>query len=190
MQQARPPLGTIWITGLPASGKTTLSGELARALRRRGYDCVLLDGEAVRQRTGNRYGHSLEDRFAVLREIVAIAVEERNNGRVPIVATISHKREMREFARQELGRMLEVFLDCEPSVCAARDHKGHYRRAYAGEYSCFVGVTEPYERWSKADVVIDTDQCDATAANGLLLAASLQFLGGAPSRARSSEHGG
>ena len=169
--------GTVWITGLPASGKTTLSEALRGALRKRGYPCIVLDGEALRERLSRRHGHSLEDRFAVLREIVAVAIEERHHGLIPIVATISHKREMRDFARQALGRMLEVHLDCAAAVCASRDFKDHYRRAYAGEYACFVGVTEPYETWNKADVVIDTARLRVNEATRILLAASLDFLG-------------
>jgi adenylylsulfate kinase len=179
MAKAQSVPGTVWITGLPASGKTTLSGALQCELRERGYSCAVLDGEVLRQRL-SRHGHSLEERFAVLREIVAAALAESHRGVIPIVATISHKREMRTFARQALGRMLEVHLDCAAPVCAARDEKGHYRRAYAGEYACFVGVTEPYETWDQADVVIDTAQCSVTEAARILLAASLDFLGAPP----------
>ena len=170
--------GTIWITGLPASGKTTLSERLAAGLEALGYPCSILDGEAIRRRIGNSYGHSLEDRFAVLRKIVSLAIEDRDKDLTPIVATISHKREMRAFARQALGRMLEVYLDCSASVCAARDFKNHYRRAYAGEYECFVGVTEPYESWDKADLVIDTAGASVAAATGTLLRTALGFLNG------------
>lgn len=171
------PPGTIWITGLPASGKTTLGEALAGALRARGYACVVVDGEEVRRRLGSRHGHSLVDRFAALRDIVAVAAEEKRKGTILIVATISHKREMRAFARQALGRMLEVYLECPAAVCAARDYKDHYRRAYAGEYACFVGVTEPYETWEKADVVIDTARFEVAEASNMLLAAALGFLG-------------
>jgi adenylylsulfate kinase len=180
MPHSATPPGTIWLTGLAASGKTTLSELLTHELRERGHNCVVLDGEVVRQRTGNRYGHSIEDRFAVLHDIVAIARQELEKGVVPVVATISHKCEMRSFARQHLGRMLEVYLDCAPSVCASRDYKGHYRRAYAGEYACFVGVTEPYETWEKADLVIDTGRSSVREASSILLAAALEFLGKPP----------
>ena len=186
MMREPPSLpGTVWITGLPASGKTTLSEALHRGLQSHGHRCAVLDGEALRERLSRRYGYSLEDRFAVLREIVAVAVAERHRGVTPIVATISHKREMRAFARQALGRMMEVYLDCAAPVCASRDEKGHYRRAYAGEYACFVGVTEPYETWNEADIVIDTANSGVDRATQMLLAASLDFLGGAPVPARS-----
>ena len=167
---------TIWITGLSASGKTNLSKALASAFRQHGYPCTLLDGEELRRRMGNRYGHSVEERFAVVRDIVAVALEERSKGAIPIVATISHKREMRSFAKRALGRVLEVYLDCPASICAARDYKGHYRRAYAGEYDCFIGVTEPYEVWDKAEIVIDTARLSIAEAAEALLAAALDFL--------------
>jgi adenylylsulfate kinase len=170
--------GTVWITGLAAAGKTTLSEGLGAALRDLGLPCVVLDGETLRMRMRSSYGHSLEDRFAVLREIVAFALEERDKGLIPIVATISHKREMRAFARQSLGRMLEVYLDCSAAVCAARDRKGHYRRAHAGEYDCFVGVTEPYEVWEQADLVIDTAGCSEAEASAALRRAAVAFLFG------------
>ena len=174
--RSQPVPSTVWITGLPASGKTTLSGALRCELEDRGYACTVLDGDVLRERLSRRYGHSLEDRFAVLREIVSAAMEVRDQGMIPIVATISHKREMRAYAREALGRMLEVYLDCAAPVCAARDHKGHYRRAYAGEYACFVGVTEPYETWKKAEIVIDTARSCIATATHTLLAASLAFL--------------
>jgi len=182
---SQPVPSTVWITGLPASGKTTLSGALRCGLEERGYACTVLDGDLLRERLSRRYGHSIEDRFAVLREIVAAALDVRDQGMIPIVATISHKREMREYARQALGRVLEVYLDCAAPVCAARDHKGHYQRAYAGEYACFVGVTEPYETWKKAEIVIDTARSCIAQASHTLLAASLAFLspGGDPQQA-------
>lgn len=169
-------LGTIWITGLAASGKTTLSTKLGDALLAAGHPCTVLDGETLRERMGRTYGHSLQDRFAVLKRIVKLAIEERDKGFIPVVATISHKQEMRAFARQSLGRMLEVYLDCGALVCAGRDHKGHYQRAYAGEYDCFVGVTEPYEVWDKADLVIDTATYGEAEASEILRRAAIAFL--------------
>lgn len=170
--------GTIWITGLSAAGKSTLGSALGKALLAEGHPCSLLDGEVLRRRMTRAYGHSLDERFAVLREIVGFAAEVRQQGRIPIVATISHKREMRAFAREALSPMLEVYLDCAASVCAARDRKGHYRLAMAGQYECFVGVTEPYETWDRADVVIDTARMDKAEAGEILRRAALAFLRG------------
>ena len=172
--------GTVWITGLSASGKTSLGEALKLGLEEHGYPCILLDGEAIRQQLSRCYGHAIEERIAVLREVVAIARSARDRGLIPIVATISHKRDMRTFAREVLGRMLEVYLDCPASVCAERDGKGHYCRAYAGEYECFVGVTEPYETSSEADLVVNTARSNVGEAAQLLLTASINFLGEPP----------
>lgn len=166
----------VWITGLSASGKSTLGTALRDGLLMRGYRCCLLDGEVLRARL-DRQGHSLGERYAVLREIVAVAAAEQQRGRIPIVATISHKRDMRTYAKQALGAVLEVYLDCAASICASRDGKGHYQRAYAGDYACFVGVTEPYETWEEAGLVIDTARLNAAEATRVLLDASLDFLG-------------
>jgi adenylylsulfate kinase-like enzyme len=177
MSSGERSMGTIWLTGLSASGKSTLSVALAAALRELGFPAIVLDGEDLRARMGGRHGHTPAERMAVLKRIVDFALEERGRHRLPIVATISHKREMRTFAKARLGRTLEVFLDCPISVCAARDRKGNYARAFAGEYECFVGVTEPYETWDQADLVIDTSRVGEAEASARLLRAAREFLG-------------
>jgi bifunctional enzyme CysN/CysC len=179
MSRPEAAFGTIWITGLSASGKSTLGAALTASLCGLGYPAVLLDGEELRQRLGGRLGHTLADRAAMLARIVHIAEGESASGRLPIVATISHKRDMRAYAKARLGRILEVFLDCPASVCAARDRKGHYARALSGEYDCFVGVTEPYETWDDADLVLDTARQDPAESSARLLSAARDFLASA-----------
>jgi adenylylsulfate kinase len=175
----------VWLTGLSASGKTTLAMALARDLGNQGMDNItLLDGEAFRAQLARQYGHAPADRYAVLRALVEHAGSEQAAGRVVIVATISHRRDMRRLARERLGRFLEVYLDCPVQICASRDPKGHYRRARAGEYSCFVGVTEAYETWDLADLVLDTGRLSPEAASQALLAATLRFLGTEPDTLR------
>ncbi len=168
--------GTVWLTGLPASGKSTLALALSAALVARGHtQIVLLDGEHVRATMQPPAGHGLTDRERVLCEIVERAARALDAGQTCIVATISHKRAMRDHARERLGRMLEVFLDCPPSICAARDAKGHYARALAGDPACFVGVTEAYEAgWP--DLTIDTRRLPPRRAAERLLDAAAEFL--------------
>lgn len=182
MRRVRP--GTIWISGLSAAGKTTLAEGLAAVLRQRGVgNVVLLDGEAVRARLDRSYGHSLADRFAVLERIVAIAGGHVAAGELAIVATISHQRRMRELARTRLtsttpsapgGEFLEVCLPCPVGICRNRDVKGVYRDV-AGEY--VAGVTDPYEVSPPPAVVIDTAASTAEASLGILVAATLAFVG-------------
>lgn len=175
MRLATP--GTIWISGLSASGKTTLSSGLTEALQGAGVsNIVLLDGELFRARLNRRYGHSLEERFAVAERLAEETKQECLAGNAVVVATISHRQAMREHAREINERFYEIYLDCPADVCAARDNKGHYRRARAGEYDCFIGVTEAYEPPTTADLVIDTATTRPQASLQQLLHAAQSFL--------------
>lgn len=173
--------GTIWITGLSASGKSSLGRALAGGLRDAAIDdFVLLDGDEFRSRLDREYGHSLNDRFAVLHLLVEAALEENTKGRAVIVAAISHKRAMRVHARRRIGRFMEVYLYCPVEVCSARDPKGLYRRALAGEFQCFPGVTEQYERSADAEIVLDTAALSVESALQRLLPEAVAFLGVVP----------
>lgn len=170
--------GVVWLTGLSASGKSTLAGMLEEALRKRGFaNLTLLDGETCRQQMFPQYGHGLEDREKVLELLVGEALRAYEIGRVVIVATVSHKRTMRQHARATLPRFMEVFLNCPPQVCASRDVKGHYTRASRGEYECFVGITEPYELSDPApELVLDTHHETPAESAARLVQAALPFL--------------
>jgi adenylylsulfate kinase-like enzyme len=182
MSATTPSPGTIWITGLSASGKTSVGRGLASRLQADAYaDLVLLDGDEFRARLQRKYGHSLQDRVAVLNQLVEAARTENVNGRAVIVTTISHKRAMREHARRRIGHFMEVYLDCPVEVCSSRDPHGFYRRAFAGEYTCFPGVTEPYERSANTELVLDTAASSIDTAVQRLLPEALAFLG-APAR--------
>lgn len=167
--------GTIWITGLSASGKSTLARALAAALQDT-RAVVLIDGDEFRARLDRAYGYTLEDRFAVLELVVEAAREENSKGRAVVAATISHKQAMRAHARHRIGRFMEVYLDCPPRVCSLRDQKGLYRRAFAGEYACFPGVTEPYEASPDVELVLDTAALPLESALRRLLPAAIRFL--------------
>lgn len=179
----------IWLTGLSGSGKSTLSTALAAGLMRQGVaDLALLDGEEIRARLPRRYGHSLAERGLVLRQIVDMARQETTAGRCAIVATISHQRWMRTYARARLQRFYEVFLDCPPEVCATRDTKGHYHRALRGEYECFIGVTHAYEPSECPELVLDTARLPVDLATERLMAVCLPFLGVHPQSCRGQDH--
>ena len=169
--------GTIWITGLSASGKSSLARALIRELQAGGTrEVVLFDGDEFRAGLDRPYGHTLADRFAVLGLLVEAVREENLRNRAAVVAAISHKRAMRVHARRRIGRLMEVYLDCPVAVCSARDRKGLYRRAIDGEYSCFPGVTEPYERSPTCELVVDTAAISVDAALRRLLPRAVEFL--------------
>ena len=150
--------GTVWITGITASGKTTLGQQLHQLVAEKiGREKVtFLDGEELRKKLKKSYGYSVKDRFAVVKEIVDVVLQLNEEGQKVIVSTISHKKNMRVYASARLPSCFEVYLDCPVSICAERDYKGHYKRAFAGEYDMFVGVTEPYEVSDRPDLILDT----------------------------------
>jgi len=168
---------TIWITGITASGKTTLGKCLYAGLREKGLKKIeFLDGDELRRRLDKKYGHSLEDRFKVLYNIVRIVQECHAAGRSTIVSTISHKKEMREYVRGQIPKFMEVFLKCAPGVCADRDYKGHFKRAMAGEYDMFIGVTHSYEPSANPELILDTQKNSIAACCTELIEKALVFL--------------
>lgn len=167
--------GTIWITGLSASGKTTLAKRLQADLLSHGFESVvLLDGEAVRERIKN-FGYSNEERNRVAFKIAELALEHNRNGEAVIVAGITHQRKTRAQIREYLGRYVEVYLKCPVEVCAARDYKGNYEKAFAGELDNFVGVTVPYEE-ANPDLTLETDIKPVDECAKILLARALEFF--------------
>jgi len=178
--------GTIWITGIPASGKTTLGKSLYEALLSRGISNVeWLDGEEVRKRLKDMYGFSTDDRTEVARYVIKLVREYNAEGKVVVVSTISHRIETRSWIRSEIDRFMEVYLKCSADVCAARDYKDNYRKAFSGEYSNFPGVTEPYEE-SSPELVLDTAGSSVAECSELLVARTLEFIGAQSPAARRS----
>jgi adenylylsulfate kinase-like enzyme len=172
--------GTIFITGISASGKSTLGKGLCNDLLNDGFRKVeLIDGEAFRERliaSGKEYGYSTEDRNAVLRETTRFAVERNNLGYVCIVCTIAHVQTTRERIREKIGNFMEVYLDCPVEICAERDRKGQYSKAFAGLSDNFVGVTEPYQRSDDVELTLDTYRQSVEACSTILLRKTLSFL--------------
>ena len=161
---------TIWISGISASGKTTLGTMLAKKLRSIGYDnAVFLDGDELRERSLSKFSHSLSDRYKQHNENVKIINEEMNKGKIVIVSTISHKKAMRDDARKKISNFFEVILKCSSDSCAKRDYKNQYTKALSGEYNCFPGITEPYEISDHPELVVDTENNDIDDAFEILL---------------------
>ena len=120
---------TLWFTGLSGAGKSTLAANLAEELQDQGYRVELLDGDEVRTNLSSGLGFSKADRDANIRRIAYVAKLLSRNGVVAITAAISPYREIRDEARREIAKFVEVFVDCPLEVCEARDVKGLYARA-------------------------------------------------------------
>ncbi len=170
--------GTIWITGLSASGKSTLGGKLFNDLKAIGVNNVkLLDGETIRKEFGDTFGYVTNERNAILEKTIQIACECNDNGSVAIVSTISHKKSTRQKARDTITNFMEVFLDCPLDVCIERDYKGHYQKALKGEYENFIGITESYETSDSPELVINTKSLTIVECQKLLLDEVVRFFG-------------
>lgn len=148
----------VWFTGLPSSGKSTLARLLEQELDRRGQRVEVLDGDEVRLRLNRGLGFSKEDRDENIRRISYVARLLSQNGAVAITAAISPYRSVRDEARKEIGRFVEIYVKCPLERCIDRDVKGLYRKALAGEISNFTGISDPYEEPLSPELVVETNQ--------------------------------
>ena len=147
----------IWFTGLPCSGKTTLSKMLERELKEKGKEVVLLDGDELRKTISKDLGFSEEDRKEHNRRVIELAKKLSKEGKVVVLALVSPIREVREKAREEIGKeFVEVYLSCPLAVCIERDVKGHYKKALRGEIKNFTGVSQKYEEPVNPEVILYT----------------------------------
>lgn len=149
---------TVWFTGLPSSGKSTLARLVEAAIRERGFPVVVLDGDEVRTWLTAGLGFSREDREENIRRIAHLAMFQNVAGVSTITAAISPYRSGREAARRVIGRFIEVYVDCPLEVCEQRDVKGLYKKARRGEVQRFTGVSDPYEPPLAAEIVVRTDR--------------------------------
>jgi adenylyl-sulfate kinase len=149
---------TIWLTGLPSAGKSTLARLVEATIRARGVPVSVLDGDEVRTWLTAGLGFSREDREENIRRIAHLAMRQNRAGVVTITAAISPYQRARDDARRLIQRFVEVYVECPLSVCEARDVKGLYRKARRGEVQRFTGVSDPYEPPSAPEVVVRTDR--------------------------------
>jgi sulfate adenylyltransferase/3'-phosphoadenosine 5'-phosphosulfate synthase len=149
----------VWFTGLSGAGKSTLAAMLAGEISRRGVHVETLDGDEVRTHLSKGLGFSKEDRDTNIRRIGYVAKLIARAGSCAITAAISPYREIRDEQRRAAqGRFCEVYCSCPIDALSARDAKGLYKKALAGEIKNFTGVDDPYEAPTNADVVVETDK--------------------------------
>ncbi len=146
----------VWFTGLPASGKTTLAATLAANLKDRFPRIELLDAQAMRQTFGHTLGFAKDDRDTNVRRIGFVAQRLSRNGVAAVVAAVSPSGDVRKEVRASIDRFVEVFCDAPLEVLERRDAKGIYARARKGELSNVIGIHEPYEPPTEAEIVCRT----------------------------------
>ncbi|MDD5019290.1 MAG: adenylyl-sulfate kinase [Candidatus Omnitrophica bacterium] len=148
---------TLWLTGLPCSGKTTLSKKLKLELDNRGFKTVHLDADDVRHALNADLGFSPEDRKENLRRIAHVAKLFNDNGNFVIASFLSPMNEYRALVKKIIGNFKLVYVKCGLQACEARDVKGMYKRARKGEITDFTGVSAPFEEPPDADIAVDTE---------------------------------
>lgn len=156
MEQPAAKGVTVWFTGLPSSGKSTIARNLERLLKRRGLKTELLDGDVVRTHLGKGLGFSKEDRDINIKRIGFVCQLLTRNGVIAVVSAISPYREVRDEVRRMIGNFVEVYVNTPAAECEKRDVKGLYKKARAGELKNFTGVDDPYEAPFHPEVICDT----------------------------------
>lgn len=152
----------IWITGLSASGKSTIAIELEHRLFQKKIKTFVLDGDNVRHGLNKDLGFSPGDRKENLRRVGEVAKLLVDAGILTIAAFISpyasDREAIRELFRSDNEEFIEVYLKCDLAVCEARDPKGLYKKARKGEIPDFTGISQPYEEPANPQILIETDR--------------------------------
>ncbi|MBN1689333.1 MAG: adenylyl-sulfate kinase [Candidatus Omnitrophica bacterium] len=149
---------TIWFTGLPSSGKSTIANILGRAFRKWGVKSEILDGDVVRTNLSKGLGFSKEDRDINIKRIGFVCHLLTRNDVVAIAAAISPYREIRDFNRRMIGNFMEVYVQTSLEECEKRDVKGLYQKARSGAIKGFTGVDDPYETPLAPEAVCETEK--------------------------------
>jgi adenylylsulfate kinase len=159
----------VWFTGLSGAGKSTLSLHVAGELKAHGRRVEVLDGDEVRLNLSKGLGFSREDRDTNIRRIGYVANLLARNGVIAISAAISPYAAVREELRTAYQNFYEVHVHAPLETCIARDPKGLYRKALAGEIGHFTGISDPYEAPTRPDLVVSTHELSIAESCGLIL---------------------
>lgn len=156
---ASEPAFAVWITGLPASGKSTLASALQRQLKARGIEAAVLESDALRRILTPQPTYDANERDHFYRAMIHIGRTLAEQGVPVIFDATANRRAWREQARCLIPRFIEVYAECPLEVCMARDPKGIYRRARCAA-GTVPGLQEPYEAPEHPDVVIHCENVD------------------------------
>jgi adenylyl-sulfate kinase len=183
----RPPANgvTVWFTGLPSAGKTTIAGLVGRRLAEQGRRVEVLDGDVVRAHLSRGLGFSKADRDENIRRIGYVAGLLTGHGVTVLVSAISPYRAVRDEVRaaiERVGGFVEIHVATDLATCRARDVKGLYAKHARGELRGLTGVDDPYEPPLTPELVLDT----ATETPQESAARVLELLGAAGETGRAA----
>ena len=147
----------VWITGLPASGKSTVASALRKELAARGVNVAVLESDELRKVLTPQPRYDVSEREFFYRALVSVGLLLTKHGVSVIFDATANRHAYRDRARQEIARFLEVFVDSPLSVCIARDPKGIYRRGRDGIATGVPGLQAEYEPPRFPDVVVRGD---------------------------------
>ena len=159
----------IWLTGLSGSGKSTLVGTLRELLKKRNIRFEMFDGDEVRKNLSPDLGFTKEDRNLHNKRVIYMCKLLERNGIVSVVSLISPYRSTRDFARNEISRFVEVWVNCPIDECIKRDPKGLYKKALSGEIKDMTGIQHPYEEPVNPEITVDTLKYDVEECAGKII---------------------
>ncbi len=154
----------IWITGLPASGKSTIVRALTPQLEAEGLRVEVLESDEVRRVLTPEATYSQAERDLFYRALALMGAKLVAQGVTVIFDATATRRDYRDFARSLIPRFIEVAVECPLEICMQRDYKGTYQRGQRGESSTVPGLQSPYEPPFRPDLTIDTTNVQASAA--------------------------
>lgn len=147
----------VWLTGLSASGKSTIAVEAENVLNSMGKVVYRLDGDNIRFGLNSDLGFTEEDRLENIRRISEVCALFQDAGIIVMASFISPLAKLRQMARaKSKGNFIEVYVKADVETCAKRDPKGLYKKALSGEIKNFTGISAPYEEPENPDIILDT----------------------------------
>jgi adenylylsulfate kinase len=166
----------IWFTGLPASGKSTLARLLQRELAGQQIKTQLLDSDELRRQLTPQPTYSPSERDWFYDTVVFLAQLLSQNGVNVLIAATAPRRHHRDAARNRLSRFVELFVDCPPEICQARDPKGLWQLAQEGEITSLPGAGAPYEAPQAPEIHVKNHEMTAEEAVSYILRLLPSFL--------------
>ena len=158
VQKIAPSFMTLWLTGRPCSGKSTIAWRLREEMNLRGIHTAYLDGDDVRGKLSADLGFSDKDRHENLRRVAHVAQLFNENASFVIAGFVSPTEDMRDLVRGIVKNFKLCYVRCSLETAEKRDVKGMYKKARAGLIKDFTGIGSPFEEPKNAEIVVDTDK--------------------------------